>query len=82
MVWNGTIKIYVTKTKRLFTTINIYKAGKYVRRVQVIRSDRSHLFEFLSLSLTDRWLEDLYLQLGQLSCWDLRWELCLLATLL
>lgn len=27
-----------------------------------------HLFEFLGLSLTDRWLEDMHLQLGQISC--------------
>lgn len=39
----------------------------------------SHLLEFLGLSLTDRRLEDLHLQLGQLSCRDLQWELSLLA---
>lgn len=49
--------------------------------VQVIYSHRSHLFEFLGLSLTDRWLEDVHLQLGQLSCWDLQRELCVLAPL-
>lgn len=38
-----------------------------------------HLFEFLCLSLTDRLLKGLHLQLGQLSCWDLQWELCILA---
>lgn len=50
--------------------------------VQVLYAQRSHLFEFLGLSLTDRWLEDMHLQLGQLSCWDLQWKLCLLAPLL
>lgn len=39
----------------------------------------SHLLEFLGLSLTDGRLEDLHLQLGKLSCWDLQWELRLLA---
>lgn len=42
----------------------------------------SHLSELLSLSLTDRRLEDELLQLGQLSCRDLQWKLWLLASLL
>lgn len=45
-----------------------------VTGIEVISTDRSHLSEFLSLSLTDRWLE-LHLQLGQLSCRDLQWKL-------
>lgn len=50
--------------------------------VQVIYYHSSHLFEFLGFSLTDRWLEDMHLQLGQISSWDLQWELCILAPLL
>ena len=50
--------------------------------VDIIDSFTSHLLEFLGLSLADTWLEDLHLQLGQFSCWDLQWQLCLLASLL
>lgn len=46
-----------------------------VTGTQIIYSNRSHLSELLSLSLTDRWLEDMHLQLGQLSCTDLQWKL-------
>lgn len=44
-----------------------------------VYKQRSHLFELLCLSLTDRWLEDMHLQLGQISRRDLQWELRLLA---
>lgn len=46
-----------------------------VRGPQIIYNNRSHLSELLSLSLTDRWLEDVHLQLGQLSSRDLQWKL-------
>lgn len=46
-----------------------------VMGIQIICSNISHLSELLSLSLTDRWLEDKLLQLGQLSCRDLQWKL-------
>lgn len=87
VAWNGTIKIHVTKTTGLFTIIciyiNIYTNLKNLNAtiVQVIYSQWSHLFEFLGLSLTDRWLDDMHLQLGQISCWDLQRELYVLAPL-
>lgn len=60
-------KYMLLKTKGYFI---IYK-----RKLKIIYSDRSHLSKFLSLSLTDRWVDDMHLQMGQLSCRDLQWKL-------
>lgn len=46
-----------------------------VSGMQMVYVEMSHLSEFLSLSLTDRGLGDMHLQLGELSCRDLPWKL-------
>lgn len=62
------IYIYIRLIQTKMESIN-------VMGIQIICSNSSHLSELLSLSLTDRWLEDKLLHLGQLSCRDLQWKL-------
>lgn len=59
-------KGYYRKTKIEITNVT---------GIRIIYIIRSHLSEFLSLSLTDRWVDGMHLQMGQLSCRDLQWEL-------
>lgn len=64
------------KTKGyLLLYIHLKQTKMEMINVQIICSNSSHLSELLSLSLTDRWLEDKLLQMGQLSCRDLQWKL-------
>lgn len=64
----GYLLLYIHLKQTQMESIN-------VMGIQIICSNISHLSELLSLSLTDRWLEDKLLQLGQLSCRDLQWKL-------
>lgn len=64
----GYLLLYIHLIQTKIESIN-------VTGIQIICSNSSHLSELLSLSLTDRWLEDKLLQLGQLSCRDLQWKL-------
>lgn len=75
-MWVGMeLSKYMLLNKGLFYYIQTKIENTNVTGIQIIYSDRSHLSEFLSLSLTDRWVDDMHLQMGQLSCRDLQWKL-------
>lgn len=68
-------KHMLLKTKGDSTTYKTKIENANVTGVRIVYINRPHLSEFLSLSLTDRWVDDMHLQMGQLSCRDLQWEL-------